>query len=345
MASRASLNLPCQKYIELDDWEPKLGKAYIVWKKLQTMVNRKDRDRPYDKIDCSQNILAKRMGIGKVTFQKLVRLLWDYALIDLVDVKARDCSGTIQECTNIIVHKYPQNNPELAEKPLEKVRDFDTQRITAKRKAGALGGRPKHRKKEQYAGDLLEMAVDNSISKPSSDPEGGIQTKPPGGSEIEPNNSSNSLNPNYLKNKKPDDHARKRELTQDQIIENAYESCRDPVTGKMDLTDAEFDKIVKRVLDHEPRDLEAYLKAAIIRFYEDRERALRRRYFQQAAKDKKLTKGRPAASRKPHIPFIGENANEKTKNAPIGGRLTREERDELLRQDAQYRQARRHPGA
>src|SRR5699024_8408862 len=72
------------------------------------------------------------------------RPLWNYGLIDLKEYYNDKIKGT--SATNIIVYKYPQNKKELETKPLEKIRDYETDYNSNARVFGKLGGRPKGKK-------------------------------------------------------------------------------------------------------------------------------------------------------------------------------------------------------
>lgn len=60
---------------------------------------------------------------------------------------------------NIIVYEYPQNNPELATKPLVKLRDYDKDYQTKTRTLAQKGGRPTNKQ---------EDSSDRELPQPSS---------------------------------------------------------------------------------------------------------------------------------------------------------------------------------
>jgi hypothetical protein len=112
-----------------DSWLNKIGsKSFTAWLQLLTLVDRQDSalEKYGNKNTVPNSIegLAKLFKMSKPTFYKQVlKPLWNYGLIDLVEWKDQKKIG--QKAINIIVYPYPQNNKELENKPLEKVRDYD----------------------------------------------------------------------------------------------------------------------------------------------------------------------------------------------------------------------------
>lgn len=112
-------------------WVEELGpKTFIAWLQLHTLVDRsKEADMKYGNeftIPNSIEGLAKVLGVSKSTFYRnVIKPLWNYGLIDLEEWRDQKKIGT--KAMNIIVYPYPQNNKDLENKPLIKVRDYDTE--------------------------------------------------------------------------------------------------------------------------------------------------------------------------------------------------------------------------
>lgn len=124
---REELQLPILHFVAADDWIDKLGTtAFVAWLKFYSWCDRSDArlDKDNDVIPTSFEKLYKRLGIGKGTFyQKVLRPLWNYGLIDIEEYKNSEIKG--QKPMNIIVYEYPQNDRERLFTPLEKIRDYD----------------------------------------------------------------------------------------------------------------------------------------------------------------------------------------------------------------------------
>lgn len=283
MSTRASLFLPTQRFIEVDDWANKLGeRVYHLWRALHTHVNRRDKDRQNDMVDRSLRWCIEKLHVSKSYFyDKVLRQLWNYHMIDLVEVRVPDRFGTMQTCVNIIVYKFPQNNPNLKDKPLEKVRDYDLEYITPRRRAGTKGGRPAHK-----AADPVEELHPDSTQKPTevinrpnpkpvdnfahervSVPITGTVEKPPCGTPARHKNLSLTLYPVFNFENITDDYDMPP-LTRriESVITKVYFNyVIDPNTGKPCMTNGDFERVVKRVLRNRPVDLEKYLIVSIDR--------------------------------------------------------------------------------
>jgi hypothetical protein len=125
---RNEVPLPQLHFVACDDWMKKLGNtAFCAWLTLWTLADRRDKEREYDRVPRNMNELAKDLGISKPTFyNNVVKKLWDYGFIDLVEYEL-PLKGSKENPVNIIVYRYPQNKYELATKPLEKIRDYETE--------------------------------------------------------------------------------------------------------------------------------------------------------------------------------------------------------------------------
>lgn len=135
---RAELRLPLQHFIVIDDWLGKLGEnAYLGWLKFYTWADRSAPDREADIIPMGMKKVAERLGCSEPTLYKtIIRPLWNYGLIDIKEVMMHRTPHK-----NIIVYEYPQNDPTLATKPLEKIRDYDTDYSSTSRVYGRKGGK------------------------------------------------------------------------------------------------------------------------------------------------------------------------------------------------------------
>ncbi|WP_197224356.1 hypothetical protein [Lysinibacillus sphaericus] len=114
-----------------DSWVKVLGpKTFVYWLQLLTMVDRSPAG--YDKYGNAQTVprslegLAKLFGISRPTFySQVIKPLWNYGLIDLEEWQEQKKIGT--KALNIIVYEYPMNQFEYQNRPLQKVRDYDTE--------------------------------------------------------------------------------------------------------------------------------------------------------------------------------------------------------------------------
>jgi hypothetical protein len=110
---RNELQLPTLHYIAADDWIDKLGyETFGVWLKMNTWVDRKSPDRKNDNtIPTSLKKTWEKLGMGKKKFyQKIIRPLWNYGLIDIVEYKDSKNKGT--NPMNILVYESPKNSYE-----------------------------------------------------------------------------------------------------------------------------------------------------------------------------------------------------------------------------------------
>ncbi len=187
--TRNELQLPILHFVCMDDWIEKLGdKAFTAWLKFYTWCNREEDEngnRPDDDvIPSSLTKVQKRLGVGKDTFyNKILKPLWNHGLIDVFEYKSEGWKG--QGNVNIIVYEYPQNEHALSTKPLEKIRDYDTDYTSQAKTFAKLGGRPK--KMEEVPRSEIEQGDGSEIEQ------GGFSNGTGPRSEIEPNNVSNNL--------------------------------------------------------------------------------------------------------------------------------------------------------
>jgi predicted transcriptional regulator len=145
--TRGELRLPNTYFIMADDWMEKLGyEVFCVWLKLYTFVDRKNDYIETDggHIPYSFESTYNKLNISESKFYRIIKLLWEYGLIDIV-VYEKSQRKT-NKPRNIIVYDYPQNNVELATKPLEKCRDWKKDYKSNYKTFGMKGGRPKKEK-------------------------------------------------------------------------------------------------------------------------------------------------------------------------------------------------------
>lgn len=141
---RNARQLPTLHYIVADDWIDKLGeKSFCLYLKLWTMV---DRTEEFHKIKSTQTKMADRLNMSKPTLLKQLAPLYEYGLIELQEYEESQQKGN--KPVNIVVHRHPQNNPDLAIQPLERVRDW-SKRTEVKYEFTKKGGKPTHRKAPQ----------------------------------------------------------------------------------------------------------------------------------------------------------------------------------------------------
>ncbi|WP_147512990.1 hypothetical protein [Brevibacillus massiliensis] len=138
---REELRLPIQHFVVVDDWINKIGvNAYIAWLRFYTWADRSTPDREADVIPMGMKTVAKKLNCSEPTLYKtIIRPLWNYALIDIREVVINRVKHK-----NIIVYEYPQNDPALATKPLEMVRNYETDYTSMSRVSGQKGGVNRH---------------------------------------------------------------------------------------------------------------------------------------------------------------------------------------------------------
>jgi predicted transcriptional regulator len=144
---RAQLELPTLYYVVTDDWMDKLGyEAFGVWLKFHSWVDRNDADRDYDIVPESIEGLAKRLGISKSKIYRIIKPLWEYGLVDIVEFEADPRKS--QKPKNIIVYDYPLHDPARIFAKLEKLRDWNTDYESTSKEYGKTGGRPRKHRRE-----------------------------------------------------------------------------------------------------------------------------------------------------------------------------------------------------
>jgi hypothetical protein len=175
--SRNRVPLPNLYYIAMDDWVEKLGdKSFMLWLKLHTYMDRTDIENPENHaIKTRQSKLIDRLGISKSTFLRLIKPLYEYGLIDLVDYEGSKNEGS--KPVNIVVFDYPQDIEGKEYAPLEKVRDW-SQRVDEKYNFSRKGGRPKKEvstedntntstkveTKEEVKPEVKEVVLDEAVA-------------------------------------------------------------------------------------------------------------------------------------------------------------------------------------
>jgi hypothetical protein len=140
---REELSLPHLTYIVCDDWIEKLGyETFCLWLKFHTWVDRNDEDREYDRVPRSfENIYKKTLEISKSKFYRLIKPLWEFGLIDIVEYEESERKTTKPK--NIIVYEYPFHEIVRKYQGLEKLRDWDQDYESVSKELGKTGGRPR----------------------------------------------------------------------------------------------------------------------------------------------------------------------------------------------------------
>lgn len=138
---REELRLPVLHFIVADDWLDKLDKSFNIWLKLHTWVDRTDAERDYDVIPTDLGRLMERLNVSKSKFYRLIKPLWEYGLIDIIEYDQSKRNS--QKPKNIVVYEYPFHERERQYIPLEKLRDWEKDYESVSKQAGMLGGRPK----------------------------------------------------------------------------------------------------------------------------------------------------------------------------------------------------------
>lgn len=158
---RHRLRLPQLHYVACDDWIDKLGeRALCAWLRFITWADRSAEDRENDTIPNSLGGIAKKLGVSLPTFYKhVIRPLWDYKLIDLQEYEM----GKNNTCLNIVIYSYPQDDETLMTKPLEKVRDYESEYVSSKRTNAQMGA--KKRKASIEQSDKGETILQKKVLK------------------------------------------------------------------------------------------------------------------------------------------------------------------------------------
>src|SRR5699024_1627795 len=117
---REELQLPILTFVCADDWIDKLGNdAFVAWLKFYGWCDRSNEriNKEMDVIPRSFSNLMKELGMGsKKFYNKVIRPLWNYGLIDIEEYTESQQDGT--KPNNIIVYEYPQNDITKRYKPL-----------------------------------------------------------------------------------------------------------------------------------------------------------------------------------------------------------------------------------
>jgi len=205
---REELHLPILQYIVADDWIDKLGhETFCIWLKLHTMVDRTDAKREFDRIPRSfENIYTSVLSISKSKFYRMIKPLWEYGLIDIIEYE--DSERKSQKPKNIVIYEYPFHEIERKYMPLEKLRDWDKDYESASKVFGKTGGRPRMEAaqiiqkpnsfkltRRALHGFKIETLSHHSSKGFKNETVDGFKNKTVMVSEVKPNNySNNSIN-------------------------------------------------------------------------------------------------------------------------------------------------------
>ena len=160
---RNYLELPPLYYIAMDDWLDKLGeKSFCLWLKLYTMVDRTGEEQEHC-VKTRTSKLIKKLNMSKPTYLKLIKPLYEYGLVDLVEYEGSKNEGS--KPVNIFVHKHPQGKFDLAVQPLEKCRSWE-QRTDEKYSFTKDGGRPKGDKQQEQEPAQVEYMPEPPAYEP-----------------------------------------------------------------------------------------------------------------------------------------------------------------------------------
>ena len=263
--ARNELYLPPLRYIVADDWIDKLGHdAFIAWLKFHTWVDRRDEKRDNDRIPYSLEDTRKKLGMGKKKFyEKVIRPLWEYGLIDIVEYEEAERKS--QKPKNIIVYTSPANRHETETKPLVKLRDWNKDYGSASQFYGKQGGRPKKQTapseengnddetpSQEENGFQTETVGTVSKQKPSTV----SKQKPSTVSKRKPNNISNNHTnaPNNHTNDS-NNHHHHNEENQDEkvvVVSKEIEHVQNHVQYRFnrELTSEQANRLIKECIKH-----------------------------------------------------------------------------------------------
>ncbi|WP_240378135.1 RepA protein [Bacillus piscicola] len=178
---REELQLPILYFVAADDWIDTLGvDAFRAWLKFYSWCDRSEerKNQEDDVVPCSFKGVMKRLRVGsKKFYNDIIRPLWNYGFIDIVTYEESKNEGT--KPMNIIVYEYPQNDITKKHKPLEKIRDYDTEYHSPARTFAKQGGR-------NNEGNECSEGV-------SQRNRGGFPSETGGGFPAKHNNVSNSI--------------------------------------------------------------------------------------------------------------------------------------------------------
>ncbi|WP_052364780.1 hypothetical protein [Bacillus amyloliquefaciens] len=160
---RNQLGLPKPYFVVVDDWFGKIGeKAYILWFKLLTKVDRTDNEK--NTVKYTQQSLAKALGISKPTLISQLKPLYEYGFIDYKEYVFEN--GNVGE--NIVVYEAPLNDKTNLMRPLEKIRDWE-KRTEEKYDFTKRGGRPKKEAPVEVPDDILPEKATDKGEQPKGD--------------------------------------------------------------------------------------------------------------------------------------------------------------------------------
>lgn len=191
---RETLRLPTLHYVAADNWMGEIGyEGFCVWLKFHTWVNRTDESRKYDSVPMSFEKLFKKLDVSKSKFFRLLKPLWEFGLVDVVEYEDTAMKGTKPK--NIVVYEYPLHDETKMFKPLEKLRDWDKDYQSSSKELGKTGGRPKKSDVKDQV-DQEEPKQEEEVHQPGFKIETGEGFKIETGtvSEMKPNNVSNIFN-------------------------------------------------------------------------------------------------------------------------------------------------------
>src|SRR5699024_3223446 len=139
--------------------------------------------------------IMERLGIGRKKFyNSVIRPLWNYGLIDIVEYTDSNNEG--QKPMNIIVYEYPQNDITKKYQPLETIRDYDEEYISNTRTYEKQEGR----KRNECSGGVNQ----GNRGRFHTETEGGFTQKPNNDSNSITNDSNNITNDSNLSIQKAD---------------------------------------------------------------------------------------------------------------------------------------------
>lgn len=306
---REELSLPQLHYIVADDWINKIGNnAFIGWLKLYSLADRSNTSTDVDKwreshVPRSITSVAKELNMTRTTlYNTVIRPLWNYGLIDLKEYYNEKIKGT--SATNIIVYKYPQNKKELETKPLEKIRDYETDYNSNARVFGKLGGRPKGKK---------DVETHKKGEKEGGIKETDITTRSQYENEIEKTNLPIAIQKTLAMNMQNVLHLFKNKHVRFEDINYIYEQF------KNDLTDAEISTVLNNTLSKKINtNFYNYLSKSLLNYMNDNKQVSNKENDEPIStevipdwfKEQKAEQKAREQEKKNKLPTVGDYRNE-----------------------------------
>lgn len=141
--TRWEIYMPHMSFAEWEDRINKLTPAvYCTWMKLWISADRKtQREIKGDIVPRSIQNLAAYLEMSEMNLRRHLKPLYNFGLIDFVE--HAEAKRSSQKPVNIVVYPYPFYDKQYRDKPLEELRNYDTDYSSKAKKHGEAGARRK----------------------------------------------------------------------------------------------------------------------------------------------------------------------------------------------------------